>query len=49
MREWFENELRKIDQQIKEYDRWWRRQLIIIIVKGIALIIFAVILVWSIL
>jgi hypothetical protein len=37
-----------IDQQI-EHDRWWRRELIIILVKIAALAIFAVILCWSIL
>jgi hypothetical protein len=49
MNEWFEREIEKVRQQMDEYDRWWRQPFIFVLVRYIALAIFAAILVWSIL
>jgi len=45
----FQECLDDFDRQVAEYDCWWRRHLIVALVKSIALVIFGAILTWSLL
>jgi hypothetical protein len=41
--------LADLDHQMEEYDRWWSQELKIVIAKCVALEVFLIILIWSLL